>query len=159
MNRRSVLKWANLAGLAAGLPSSSVFAAASEETRAGLPGDTSAANKVASPETILLKDYRPKSIYKIPVSEIPKAKFPVIDMHSHPYAKTAQEIEAWVGNMDDVGIEKTMILTMTTGAEFDEIYRKYAKNPERFEMGCGFDFTAYDKPGFGPVAGKKLERC
>ena len=62
-------------------------------------------------------------------------------------------------NMDEVGVEKTMILTMTTGAEFDEIYRKYAKHPERFEMWCGFDFAGYDKPGFGPAAVKELERC
>ena len=121
--------------------------------------NAAAAKKAGSPETILLKDYRPKSIYKIPVTEIVKAKFPIIDMHSHPYAKTAQEIEAWIRNMDEVGVEKTMILTMTTGAEFDEIYRKYAKHPERFEMWCGFDFAGYDKPGFGPAAVKELERC
>ena len=107
----------------------------------------------------MLKDYRPQSIYKIPVTEIAKAKFPVIDMHSHPYAKTAAEIEEWVRNMDEVGIEKTIILTMSTGAEFDEIQRKYAKYPERFEMWCGFDFAGYDKPGFGPAAVKELERC
>jgi predicted TIM-barrel fold metal-dependent hydrolase len=159
MNRRSFLKWANLAGLAAGLPSSSAFATASDETRPGSPANASAAKNVGSPETILLKDYRPKSLYKIPVREIPKAKFPVIDMHSHPYAKTAREIEEWVRNMDEVGVEKTIILTMAIGAEFDEIYRKYSKYPERFEMWCGFDFTGYDKPGFGPGALKELERC
>jgi predicted TIM-barrel fold metal-dependent hydrolase len=114
---------------------------------------------VASPETILLKDYRPQSIYKIPVTEIAKAKFPVIDMHSHPYAKTEREIEEWVKNMDSVGVEKTIILTMTTGAEFDEIHRKYAKYSDRFEMWCGFDFTGYDKPGFGAGAIRELERC
>jgi predicted TIM-barrel fold metal-dependent hydrolase len=159
MNRRSFLKWANLAGMVAGVPSASVFAADSDETRPGLPANASAAKKVGSPETILLKDYRPKSIYKIPVTEIPKAKFPVIDMHSHPYAKTAREIEEWVRNMDEVGVEKTTILTMATGAKFEEIYRKYAKHPERFEMWCGFDFTGYDEPGFGPAALKELERC
>ena len=42
-------------------------------------------------------------------------------MHSHPYAKTAAEIDEWVRNMDEVGVEKTIILTMATGAEFDGI--------------------------------------
>lgn len=159
MNRRSFLKWANLAGLAAGLPSASAFADTAERTEAAQHEDHSGTTKIASPETLLLKDYRPQSIYKIPVTEIAKAKFPVIDMHTHPYAKTEQEIEAWVRNMDEVGIEKAMILTMTTGAAFDEIQRKYAKYPERFETWCGFDFTGYDKPEFGPAAGKELERC
>jgi predicted TIM-barrel fold metal-dependent hydrolase len=146
-----------LAGLAAGLPSSA-FGVTAQEAKHG-SANAPAEPKAGSPETILLKDYRPESIFKIPVTKIAKAKFPIIDMHSHPYAKTAPAIEEWVKNMDEVGIEKTLILTMSTGAEFGEIYRKYARHPDRFEMWCGFDFTGYDKPGFGPAAVKELERC
>ena len=159
MNRRLFLKWANLAGLAAGLPSASAFGVAAEDAKAASHADAQATTKATSPETLLLKDYRPQSIYKIPITGVAKAKFPVIDMHSHPYAKTAAEIDEWVRNMDEVGIEKTIILTMSTGTAFDEIQRKYAKHPERFEMWCGFDFSGYDKPGFGPAAAKELERC
>jgi predicted TIM-barrel fold metal-dependent hydrolase len=160
MNRRSFLQWVNLAGLAAGLPITSASSSAAEDSKSG--SAVSPAKKAASgssPETLLLKDYRPKSIYKIPVTQIAQAKFPIIDMHSHPYAKTAKEIDAWVGTMDDVGVEKTIILTMATGAEFDEIGRKYWKYPERFEMWSGLDFSGYDKPGFGVAAAKELERC
>ena len=158
MNRRAFLRCVNLAGLAAGLPSGNAFGVTAE---AGEPGSqvNASAPKSGSPETILLKDYRPRSIYKIPVTQIAKAKFAIIDMHSHPYAKTAAEIDEWVRTMDEVGVERTIILTMATGAEFNEIYRKYAKHPERFEMWCGFDFSGYDKPGFGPAAAKELERC
>jgi predicted TIM-barrel fold metal-dependent hydrolase len=157
MNRRSFLKWANLAGLAAGLPSTPAFGAAPEGAQPG--ADAAATEKLPSPETILLKDYRPNSIYKIPVTEVAKAKYPVLDMHSHPYAKNAREIGEWVKNMDEVGIEKSIILTMATGAEFDEIRRKYSVYPDRFEMWCGFDFAGYDQPGFGAAAVKELERC
>jgi len=156
MNRRLFLKWANLAGLSAWFPSAPAFAAVEKKAQAA---NSPATNKLASPETILLKDYRPESIYKIPVTHIPKAKYPIIDMHSHPYAKSAREIDDWVKNMDEVGVEKTIILTMATGGEFDEIFRKYSKYPERFEMWCGFDFTGYNKPGFGAAAVKELERC
>lgn len=160
MDRRKFLQWAKLAGVAIGLPSVDGFGATDitkqNPTVGSRPGTGA---KTASPETLLLKDYRPESIYKIPVTKIAKAKFPVIDMHSHPYAKTAQQINEWIGNMTDVGVEKTIILTMATGAEFDEIQRKYSKYPERFEMWCGFDFAGYDKSGFGPAAVKELERC
>jgi predicted TIM-barrel fold metal-dependent hydrolase len=159
MDRRSFVKRAGLAGIAAGLPAASAFGAATENAKAVPHAAAAASTKATLPETLLLKDYRPTSIYKIPVTEIAKAKFPVIDMHSHPYAKTPAAIDEWVRNMDEVGVEKTIILTMTTGAEFDEIHRKYSKHPERFEMWCGFDFTGYDKPGFGPAAVKELERC
>lgn len=111
------------------------------------------------PEKLLLKDYRPKSIYKTPRTDVLKAKYPVIDVHSHAYAKTAEQIAEWVRNMDEVGVEKTIILTGATGPEFDALYEKYSKYPDRFELWCGFDYTGYDKPGYGPAAVKELERC
>jgi uncharacterized protein len=159
MNRRTFLKWANMAGLAAGVPAARAIGVAAEHEAKAATTTKASAVKAASPETILLKDYRPKSIYKIPVTEVARAKYPIIDMHSHPYAKTPAEIDEWVRNMDEVGVAKTMILTMSTGAEFDEIFRKYSKYPDRFEMWCGFDFAGHDKPGFGPAAVKELERC
>jgi uncharacterized protein len=159
MNRRSFLKWANLAGLAAGLPSATAFAVTPQDAQADRNEKSPATKTAASPNTILVKDYRPVSIYRIPVTQIAKAKFPIIDMHSHPYAKTVAEIDEWVRNMDEVGVEKTIILTMATGAEFDGILSKYSKYPERFEMWCGFDLSGYNQPGFGPAAVRELERC
>jgi predicted TIM-barrel fold metal-dependent hydrolase len=148
-----------MAGLAAGLPSAAALDASREGAKSGFPDDASQKKKPASPGNILLKDYRPQSIFKIPITQIARAKFPVIDMHSHPYAKSERDIEAWVKNMDEVGVEKTIVLTMATGAEFDDIHRKYAKHPDRFETWCGFDLTGYDQPGFGAAAIKELERC
>jgi uncharacterized protein len=154
MNRRSFLKYANVAGLAAALPSP--FAA---ETSAA-PKSTNAKPKPKTPvDTLLLKDYRPRSIYKVPVTQISKAKFPIIDMHSHPYPKTPAEIDTWLKNMDAVNVEKTMVLTMTTGKEFDGLYAKYSPHPDRFEVWCGLDFTAFDQPTFPNSAVKELERC
>jgi predicted TIM-barrel fold metal-dependent hydrolase len=111
------------------------------------------------PETLLLKNYRPVSIYNIPKTEINRAKFPVIDMHSHSYADNPEEIEEWIRVMNEVGIEKTIILSHTWGKEFDSIYDFYSKFPDRFEVWCGFNYTGYDQPGFGPDAVAELVRC
>lgn len=108
---------------------------------------------------IKLKDYRPKSIYKIPVSHISKAKYPVIDMHSHVYAKTDADLALWVKTMDAVGVEKTIVMTQFTGAKFDSVYAKYAQYGNRFEVWCGFDYTGYPKQGWIDHAVKELERC
>lgn len=151
MNRRSFIRSANIAGLAIALPSSAF--AADEKKK------TVATNAAPNPKAILLKDYRPRSIYKVPITRINKAKYPIIDMHSHPYPKTEAEITTWLKNMDDCNVEKTMILTMTTGKEFDGIYAKYSKYPERFEVWCGLDFSGSKKPGFPDGAVKELERC
>lgn len=145
--------------MALGFPSVFAFGSPLAQSKPGSPSAAPSVKELPSPETILLKDYRPKSIYKIPLTQIAKAKFPIIDMHSHPYVKTDHEIDGWVRNMDEVGVEKTIILTMATGAEFDDIYKKYSKHPERFEMWCGLDFSHYDKPDFGTAAVQELGRC
>jgi predicted TIM-barrel fold metal-dependent hydrolase len=150
MNRRSFLKSANAAGLALAVPSAT-FAVDREEKKT----TTTATN----PNTILLKDYRPRSIYKVPVTQIDKAKFPIIDMHSHPEPKTDAEINTWIKNMDEVGVEKSMVLTMTTGKPFDEINAKYSKHPDRFEVWCGLDFSGHNSPAFPGSAVKELARC
>lgn len=127
MERRSFLKAVGTAGLASGVkPAWGMGHFANP--------DAEKAPEPASPETILLKDYQPRSLYNIPITEVPKAKFPIIDMHSHAYAKTPEEIAEWVRNMDEVGITKTIILTGATRQEFDDIYRKYAAHPNRFEL-------------------------
>ena len=111
------------------------------------------------PEEILLKEYRPKSIFKIPETRIEKARYPVIDVHSHDYARTGAEVERWVRTMDEVGLEKTFILSGATGAKFDATVAKFGKYPNRFAVWCGIDFTGFDQPGFGPAAVAELERC
>ncbi len=110
-------------------------------------------------DQLLLKDFRPVSIYAIPVTIPAKAKFPVIDMHSHPYAQSTADLDAWVKTMDQMGITKTIVHTMAIGATFDSLVDAYGKYPGRFELWCGFDYSGYDKPGFGPAAVKELERC
>ena len=74
-----------------------------------------------TPDQILLKDYKPVSIHKVPVTTVPKARYPAIDMHSHPWAKTPEDVDRWVKTMDEVGIEKTVLLTGAHGAEFDRL--------------------------------------
>src|SRR4030042_851702 len=61
--------------------------------------------------------------------------------------------------MDESGVEKAIVWTRAAGDEFDAVYAKYAKYPPRLEGWCGFDYTGYDQPGFGPAAVKELERC
>jgi len=106
-----------------------------------------------------LKDYRPVSIYKIPVSDIKKAKYPIIDFHSHDYPQTDAELDQWVKTMDEVGIAKTIILSYSVGTSFDSVVTKYARYKNRFEIWCGFDFRDTEKPGWEDRAVAELVRC
>ena len=125
----------------------------------GLTAAIGHASKAQPADSILLKNYRPRSIYKIPVTKIEKAKFPVIDMHSHSYAKSAPDIERWIALMDKYGIEKTLILSYATGKKFDSVYQVYSKYEDRFDVWCGFDYSAINEPGGVKKAVEELERC
>jgi predicted TIM-barrel fold metal-dependent hydrolase len=80
-------------------------------------------------------------------------------MHSHNYAKTDADVDAWVKMMDELGISKTLILSYTTGASFDSLIEKYSRYKDRFDVWCGFDYTGFDKPGWQEHAVAELERC
>ena len=111
-------------------------------------------------DQLTLAHYRPVSVYHIPVTRIQKASFPVIDMHSHDYAESREEIDLWVETMKEAGIERTVILSKETGAGFDSVVSKYAGYPEQFEIWCGIDYTGYDTdPDWTRHAIEELERC
>jgi uncharacterized protein len=106
-----------------------------------------------------LKDFRPISIYKIPETNVEIAKYPVIDFHSHDYPKSNSAVDEWVRTMDKVGIQKTIILSYSTGARFDSVVEKYARYKDKFEIWCGFDYTGYEQAGWQQHAIAELERC
>ncbi len=111
------------------------------------------------PTSILLKNYRPVSLFEINRSKVTRARYTAIDMHSHPYANGAEEIARWVNNMDKSGIRKTIILTKANSAAFDSIYALYAVHADRFDLWCGFDLSGYLEPDFPSKAVLELERC
>lgn len=110
-------------------------------------------------EDIKLRDYQPRSIYNTPTTEVERAKFPVIDFHSHPYATSEAELKDWVATLKKANIKKTVILTYATGKQFDSIYDMYAKYGDVFELWCGIDYTGYNQPGWPDKAIKELVRC
>ncbi len=104
-----------------------------------------------------LKDFRPVSIYKVPQTEIQKAKYRAIDVHSHDHEDT--DVDKLVALMDELGVEKRIILAYATGPRFDSIVDKYSRYKDRFDIWCGFDYTGYGKPGWQKHAVQELERC
>jgi len=111
------------------------------------------------PKSIKLNDYHPVSIYRTPQSSITRAKYDLIDVHSHDYPKSDAEVDQWVQTMDECHISRTMILSYSTGTRFDSVVRKYARHKDRFSVWCGFDYTGFGQPGWTEHALAELERC
>jgi predicted TIM-barrel fold metal-dependent hydrolase len=112
------------------------------------------------PDKLLLKDYKPRSIFKTTEGHPQKAKYPAIDMHYHiikgPSMEPAPGSPAdRLRAMDEAGIEKTIILTLATGDRFDAVVKEYGEYGDRFELWCGLDNDKLGKP----AAVAELERC
>jgi uncharacterized protein len=97
------------------------------------------------PDQVLLKEYRPKSIFKIPETTIEKARFAVIDVHAHVYYPNDAGVEGWVKTMDEVGLEKAFVLSGNTGAKLDAVLARFGKFPKRF------DVSGMNQPGIPVV--------
>jgi len=107
-------------------------------------------------DELLLFDYRPQSIFKTHQTQILKAKYPAIDMHMHAPRRGNLDstATALLQNMDDCGIEKT-ILFCGTGKAFDQLAAVFGKYPNKIQLWCGLDFT-----GSTPSSTiAELERC
>jgi uncharacterized protein len=113
-------------------------------------------------DSVLLKDYEPESSLIVPRTNISKAKFPVIDVHTHTgqaQIKTKENVAAWVRVMDRENIEMSVVLTGATAAEFDRAVELFAAYPKRFQLWCSFDSTDIGDPDYSARAVAELERC
>jgi predicted TIM-barrel fold metal-dependent hydrolase len=111
-------------------------------------------------DTVLLKNYRPRSSVVVHETFVPRAKYPAIDIHSHVNARTPEQVTQWVKTMDETGVEMTVVLTGATGEAFDRLVDLFLKPyPDRFQLWCGLDVSNIDKPDFPKMAAAELERC
>lgn len=116
-------------------------------------------------DDVLLKNYAPRSTVVSQRTKVPRARFPVIDVHSHHYARESDgnvkdQISKWVEIQKEVGVEKTIILTMTSGNEFDKMVKLYLEPfPEQFLLYCGLEQSNIESSDYPDRAVSELERC
>jgi predicted TIM-barrel fold metal-dependent hydrolase len=118
--------------------------------------------KAGPMDSVLLKDYQPESSLVVPETRVPKAKFAVIDIHTHDdmnNINTAEDVAAWVKTMDAVGVETSIVFIDAVGEEFAKKAALFLKYPNRFQVWCGLDTRDFDKPGYSQRAVAELERC
>lgn len=108
---------------------------------------------------ILLKDYRPVSVFKLPENKPQHPKFTVIDMHSHDYIEDEKGIQDWAKLLDEENIERVVINTIAHGDQFDQIYDLYKGVSDKFEMWCGFNLDRWGEDDFEQTALADLQRC
>jgi len=113
--------------------------------------------------TLLLKDYDPHSMMHAAVHEVPRAKFPVIDMHNHvndAAGINGEEIPPAdvVKVMDQANVKKIVILTGMWGEKLQGVLDKMVKPyPDRFIVFAQFDWSKIDDANFSAEMVQQLD--
>lgn len=117
-------------------------------------------------DEILVKNHAPRSTVVTEKTDVPVARYPVIDVHTHLYPERVkggnikEEIAKWVQTQQAVGVDKTIILTGSTGEKFDQTVELYLKPyPDQFQLYCGFDKNDISKSDYPERVTRELERC
>ncbi len=104
--------------------------------------------------TLLLKDWNPKAMVHLAQSEVPRAKFYVIDVHNHVNdAGGIHGDEVPPGDvvkaMDAANVRRIVILTGMWGEALQSVLDKMVKPyPDRFMVFAQMDWSKIDDPNF-----------
>ena len=106
-----------------------------------------------------ITDYKPKSMLVVPQHPVPRAKYPVVDIHGHPPALvTPQAIQTVLDAMNPLNIR---VMVQASGASGDRLKQQLdaiaaSGNKDRFAVFTSVDWRSIG-PGFGARAARQLE--
>jgi predicted TIM-barrel fold metal-dependent hydrolase len=106
-----------------------------------------------------IRQYKPKSTLVVPVHPVPRARYPVIDVHSHHFDLSADRWATIIREMDSLNLRLLVNLSGGTG---EELKRKIAivagsPAPTRMVQFANLDFGDLDQFGYGLRAATRLE--
>jgi uncharacterized protein len=115
-----------------------------------------------SKKTILLKDFQPQPALHAAVREIRRAKFPVIDVHTHTNdaAGIGDRVDPgeMVARMDHLNIKTIVILTGMWGDKLQTIIDTMVKPyPGRFVVFTQLDWSKINDPNFSQLMVRQID--
>ncbi|HEV3139465.1 MAG TPA: amidohydrolase family protein [Vicinamibacterales bacterium] len=106
-----------------------------------------------------IREYKPKSTLAVPEHPVPRAKYPVIDIHSHqPTPISVAEFDRVIKGMEDNNLRLLVNLSGSSGDRLRRGIEAIRSNPHRDRMVlfANVDFGRVG-PGWGPKAAALLE--
>jgi predicted TIM-barrel fold metal-dependent hydrolase len=103
-------------------------------------------------------DYDPRSTLVVEGAEVPRAKFPFVDVHLHINARQDPAIlDQMVADMDRLNLTVGVNLSGGTGERLAEQVRiMNERYPGRFVTFANIDFSDINDPEFGAIAAERL---
>ena len=156
---RAAARWnrIRLIGVAAALSPSSLHGACVTATLAG--GLALAGAGAPSAQDLGIREYKPRSTLVVAAHPVPRAKYPVIDVHSHHRRLTPARLAEVVKEMDQQHLQVLVNLSGGTGAALSDQIQLVAASPSpgRMVFFANLDFNDLDTPGYGARAAARLE--
>jgi predicted TIM-barrel fold metal-dependent hydrolase len=113
----------------------------------------------SDPPTMYWEEYEPRSTLVVPEHEVPRARYPVIDVHSHHWRIDRAGVDQVVADMDALSLQVVVNLSGGTGERLREMVELMkGAYPKRFVVFANVDFDDIDDPDFGEKAAARLER-
>ncbi len=111
-------------------------------------------------QTMTIEEYQPKSTLVVPQHLVPRAKYPVIDVHSHHTMNPSPAyLEKLIKEMDQLNLRVLVNLSGRNGDALEKgLHLFQAKYKDRFAVFANVDFNRIDEPDFGKNAAAQLER-
>ena len=144
------------AALAAAIVGTTLLAQQGPGVQRGRPGQ-GRAPEFPAPSII---DYKPRSTLKVGEHPVPRAKFPVIDIHSHqPTPISTEQFDRVAAGMDANNIRLLVNLSGGTGEQLRRGLAAVAASPHRARMVlfANVDFSGAGTPGWSSRAAAQLE--
>ncbi|MGH9850170.1 MAG: amidohydrolase family protein, partial [Blastocatellia bacterium] len=114
---------------------------------------------LAQTQTLTFEEYEPKSTMVVPEHKVPRAKFPMIDIHSHHNRLTPEYVDKLIKEMDSINLRVIVNLSGGTGERLKQtIAAMKGRYPDRFVVFANLSFNDLDEPGFGQRAATRLEQ-
>src|SRR3954462_6825474 len=106
-----------------------------------------------------ITDYKPKSTLVVPQHPVPRAKFPVVDIHGHPPALVnPQVIQTVLDAMNQLNVQ---VMVQANGVSGDRLKQQLDAITASGQTNRFVVFTSVAwrniKPGFGAAAAQQLE--
>src|SRR5207249_3753808 len=132
-----------------------VFSFLLARTRAGGPQQ----DQKKYSQTPTIEEYQPKSTLVTKEHKIERAKFPFIDIHSHHWNPTAEEVDRLVREMDTINLRVMVNLSGGTGEQLRQtVATMKGRHPDRFVVFANLSYDDINTPGYGKRAAARLEQ-
>ncbi len=111
-------------------------------------------------QTMSIEEYEPRSTLVVPQHPVPRAKFPVIDVHSHHTSAPAPAyLDRLLSEMDQINLRILINLSGGSGENLKRGVEAFkGRDPNRFTVFANINFSGINEPDFGHRAAAQLEQ-